>query len=185
MNKGVNTLRGIVLLIVTGALFILSGCAGMSATVKSDGGELQCGKVQGAFRGRWFNYYERGVSFSSCGQALSDKGDTEAARPYLESAVRDFEAAIRIRKDERWHARTYGMHYVDYFPHRELGIAQFLLDKYDKAQDELEISLGLKGEKKKKTDDAYDTATSMAVYYLNETRKKLRVAPQSTVVVRI
>ncbi|MBV6341199.1 hypothetical protein [Candidatus Magnetobacterium casense] len=196
MNKGVNTLRGIVLLIVTGVFFILSGCAGMSATVKSDGGELQCGKVQGAFRGRWFNYYERGVSFSSCGQALSDKGDTEAARPYLESAVRDFEAAIRIKKYERWHARTYGMHYVDYFPHRELGIAQFLLgegyqqnnnkraiDSYKKAQDELAISLGLEGEKKKESDDTYDTATSKAVYYLNEARGKFdtKEKPQITI----
>ncbi|KPA14671.1 hypothetical protein MHK_005122, partial [Candidatus Magnetomorum sp. HK-1] len=103
------------------------------------------------------------------------------------------EAAIRIRKDERWHARTYGMHYVDYFPHRELGIAYFLLGKEyqqndnnapamsynDKAQKELAVSLGLEGEtfdkvKQKNSNNTYDTATSKTVYYLNEARGTYR-----------
>ncbi|MBF0591495.1 MAG: hypothetical protein HQL02_05345 [Nitrospirae bacterium] len=189
MNKIVNTLRGFVLLIVIGSLFILSGCAATSAVVKSEvlEGDLQCGKVQGAFRGRWFNYYERGLSFSSCGQVLLDKEQLdkeqrEAARQYLKSAARDLEAAIRIRKDERWHARTYGMHYVDYFPHRELGIVYFLLGDNKNAEKELAVSLGLErensGKAKKKSDEAYDTATSKAVYYLNEARGKLSKSEQ-------
>ncbi|MBF0537893.1 MAG: hypothetical protein HQL03_06535 [Nitrospirae bacterium] len=189
MNKIVNTLRGFVLLIVIGSLFILSGCAATSAVVKSEvlEGDLQCGKVQGAFRGRWFNYYERGLSFSSCGQVLLDKEQLdkeqrEAARQYLKSAARDLEAAIRIRKDERWHARTYGMHYVDYFPHRELGIVYFLLGDNKNAEKELAVSLGLErensGKAKKKSDEAYDTATSKAVYYLNKARGKLSKSEQ-------
>ncbi|KJU85823.1 conserved hypothetical protein, secreted [Candidatus Magnetobacterium bavaricum] len=145
--------------------------------------DSQCGKIKGAFRGQWFNYYERGLSFSDCGQDKLEGGQKETAIKYLESTVKDLEAAIRIRKDEGWHTRTYGMHYVDYFPHRELGIAYFLLGEehkqsnnalatsyYEKAQKELAVSVG------------YKTTTSKAVYYLNEVRGRLNQKTQGPVI---
>ena len=60
-------------------------------------------------RGYWWNYYERGSWFLA-------GGCYKAARD-------DFEKAAELRPEEQWDARTYGMHFIDYFPHREWGIA--------------------------------------------------------------
>jgi len=60
-------------------------------------------------RGRWWNYYARGSWLLACG--------------YHSAAHRDFAAAIKKRDRDTWDARMYGMHFIDYFPHRESGIA--------------------------------------------------------------
>ena len=38
-------------------------------------------------------------------------------------------------------ARTYGMHFIDYFPHRELGLTFFEMGNLDRARQEIETSL--------------------------------------------
>ena len=44
---------------------------------------------------------------------------------YFDQAAGDLNAALEQRGRDQRMARTYGMHFVDYFPHRELGIIYF------------------------------------------------------------
>jgi tetratricopeptide (TPR) repeat protein len=80
----------------------------------------------GTFRGKWWNYYERALE-------SAEKGDWDAA-------LSDLNAAIDKRDKDQRNARTYGMHFVDYFPHRELGIAYFNKGDLANAAKELEDS---------------------------------------------
>lgn len=85
------------------------------------------GKVKGSFRYKWWNYYERGLSYV--------EGE------FYTEALLDLKEAIRQRDTDQRMARTYGMHFVDYFPHREMGIVYYRTGEFDKARDELELSL--------------------------------------------
>jgi hypothetical protein len=85
------------------------------------------GKVDGAFRHRWWNYYERGLSY--------------AEGEYYHEALSDFREAIDQRSEDQRMARTYGMHFIDYFPHREAGIVYYRTAKLEPARKELELSL--------------------------------------------
>ncbi len=132
------------LLLTVVILLFLSGCAEQipkSPYIK-DGKEY--GIVQGVFRQSWWNHYERGVSFLN--------GE------YFQEAATDFQEAIRQRAKDQRMARTYGMHFVDYFPHRELGIAYYEMRNLEAARKELELSLAY-----------YPTAK--AGFYLNRVRK--------------
>ena len=106
----------------------------------------QYGQVQGLFRERWWNFYERGLSYSEGG--------------FWQEAAADFKEALRQRDRDQRRARTYGMHFTDYFPHRDLGIAYYQLGQYQDAQKELELSLG-------------QAETGKAKFYLNEVRRAL------------
>ena len=99
------------------------------------------------WRGRWWDYYERGIS---C-----------AAGKYWPEAINDFKSAIQQRpKDER-RVRTYAILMInEYLPHRELGIAYFHTGQYANAIRELETSL-------------QTVATSKAKFYLNNARRAL------------
>lgn len=81
----------------------------------------------GGFRGRWWNYYERGCSL--------------AEGKFFQEAIADFEEAVKGRGQDQWRARTYGMHFIDYFPHRELGIVSYRLGDLERAIRELENSI--------------------------------------------
>jgi hypothetical protein len=85
------------------------------------------GTTRGVFHGRWWNYYERGSSFLA--------GDMH------EHAVADFQEALRGRGTDTWRARTYGLHFVEYFPNRELGIAYFHQGRFDEAEQSLTRAL--------------------------------------------
>jgi len=85
------------------------------------------GRVQGAFRHRWWNFYERGLSF--------------AEGEFFPEAAADLKEAIRQRTKDQRMARTYGMHFIDYFPHRELGIVYYETGRLEAAKMELELSL--------------------------------------------
>ncbi len=105
------------------------------------------GKVSGAyFRHRWWNYYERGLSFS--------EGE------FYQEALADLEEAIGQRAKDQRMARTYGMHFIDYFPHRELGIIHYQMGNLETAREELQLSLS-------------QFSTSKARYYLDQVRKAL------------
>ncbi|MBI5191169.1 MAG: hypothetical protein HZA22_10920 [Nitrospirae bacterium] len=121
----------------------LTGCssADSARVIVHDG--RQYGVVSGTFRGRWWNYYERAVSYSEGG--------------YYKEATDDLAAALAMRDADGRRARTYGMHFVDYFPHRELGIAYLGLGRPDDAVRELELSLSQED-------------SARAKFYLNKAR---------------
>ncbi|HIJ64760.1 MAG TPA: hypothetical protein HPP77_02325 [Candidatus Hydrogenedentes bacterium] len=108
---------------------------------------VRYGVVEGRFRGRWWNYYERGRSFLD--------------GAFWAEAESDFRAALTGRgRDQRW-PRTYGLHFVpEYFPHRELGIALLRTERIPEAIEELEASI----------EQQY---SARAAYYLDEARLAL------------
>jgi tetratricopeptide (TPR) repeat protein len=107
--------------------------------------QTQYGLVDGAFRSRWWNYYERGRSYL--------EGEC------FEAAMSDMKAAIKQNDKDQRMIRTYGLHFVDYFPHRELGLIYYLLDNLDAAKSELEQSIS-------------QESSSKAHHYLDEVRKR-------------
>ena len=124
-------------------LFMVSGCAtGTSKVYEKDGRKY--GATAGTFRDRWWNYYERGESYLEGG--------------FYKEAGEDFSQAARMRDKDGRRARTYGMHFVDYFPHRGLGIAYLGLGRAQDAVRELELSLS-------------QEETAKAKFYLNKARK--------------
>lgn len=104
----------------------------------------QYGVTKGLFRHKWWNYYERGLSFSD-GQ-------------FWQKAEADFRKALKKRNKDQFRARTYGMHFTDYFPHRELGISMFYQERFTDAIKELETSVSTQ-------------KTAKAQYYLDKARK--------------
>lgn len=90
------------------SVVLVASCAITEKVYERDGETF--GTIDGAFRGRWYNYYERGLSFLEGG--------------YFDDAIADFEAALALRDRDQRRARTYGLHFIDYFPNRELGIAR-------------------------------------------------------------
>lgn len=97
-------------------------------------------------RGKWWNYYVRGRWFAAGG--------------YYDEAVQDFQKSINLRSRDQRSARSYGMHFWEYFAHRELGVVYYHQGKYEDAKRELETSLS--------------TADSArAKYYLNKSNEAL------------
>ena len=87
-----------------------------------------CAAPQTRFRGRWWNYYERGRSFLDDGLWVE--------------AETDLRSALRSRAVDQLWARTYGLHFLpEYFPHRELGIALYRQGRLTEAISELELSI--------------------------------------------
>jgi hypothetical protein len=105
---------------------LIAGCATRMASQYTREG-VEYGKTRGVFRGRWWSYYERGASFLGGG--------------FYGEAVRDFQQALDGRSRDSWRARTYGLHFVEYFPNRELGIALFEQGNYGEAEEYLKKSL--------------------------------------------
>jgi hypothetical protein len=105
---------------------LILGCATPDNTAYERDG-VQYGVTEGVFRGRWWSYYERGSSF------LSGK--------FYDEAVSDFETALINRTKDSWRARTYGLHFTQYFPNRELGIAYYYMERYEEAAELLEKAL--------------------------------------------
>jgi len=137
-------------LLVFGAL-IFSVSAQAEKTPKCVKNGIKFGVIQGPFRAEWWNFQERAVSYidGSCYEpALAD----------IEKAIKLRTALVKKDCDQR-RARTYGMWFVDYFGHRERGIALYHLGRIDEAQKELEFSLAC-------------VESSQAQYYLDLVRKK-------------
>ncbi len=110
------------------------------------------GVIRGIFRERWWNFYERGSSFSS--------GE------FWDEAITDFREALKQRNKDGYRARTYGMRFTDYFPHRELGIAYYYTRQYSEAIKELSTSLS-------------QVETAKAKYFLNKARSEALQQAQS------
>ena len=102
------------------------------------------GDDSGTFRGKWWNYYGRALGSAETGE--------------WEKAIADLKKTISMREKDQRMARTYGMHFIDYFPHRELGIAYLTTGDINEAVNELERSVR-------------DEESAKAIFYLNRARK--------------
>ena len=118
-------------------------CAVEKGKIYEKNGKLY-GKTDGLFKAEWDDYYHRGISYV--------EGD------FWNDAAIDFTKAIEKRAKDQRRARTYGMHFIDYFPNRELGIANYNLGKYMEAIQFLEVSLA-------------SVETARAKFYLNKARR--------------
>jgi len=79
------------------------------------------------YRGKWWNYYVRGRWYADGG--------------YYNEAIQDFKRSVSLRSRDERSARSYGLHFWEYFAHRELGIVYYNQEKYEEAKKELEASL--------------------------------------------
>lgn len=122
-------------------LLLIAACVSQEGVVRD--GETY-GVTKGTFRGRWWSYYERGGSYLAGG--------------FYEEAESDFRTALAQRGEDTWTARTYGMHFVEYFPNRELGVACYHLGRLDEAESYLQSSIG-------------QVDTARAHFYLDEVKK--------------
>ncbi len=120
-------IRQIAFFIIIMGLLSFFGCAVDSVPIYIRNGK-EYGRINEAFRNRWWNYYERGLSF--------------AEGEFYTEAVTDLKLAIDHRAKDQRMARTYGMHFTDYFPHRELGVIYYHIRELETAKKELELSLG-------------------------------------------
>jgi curli biogenesis system outer membrane secretion channel CsgG len=77
--------------------------------------------------GEWYKLYEDGI------EAMED-GDYKTASDLFIQAIQD-------NPDDDENVRTYGMHSIEYFPHRELGVCLYQLGDKTGAQQELQISM--------------------------------------------
>ena len=77
--------------------------------------------------GKWYNYYKDGIKLMEAGQ--------------WSQAIEKFNAAIEVKSKDVKRIKTYGMHFIKYFPHREKGICFYNLGQTANARRELSISL--------------------------------------------
>jgi TolB-like protein len=76
---------------------------------------------------KFYNYYTSGLEYM-------EKQDWQRAITELQSA-----ASLEFEDVQR--KRTYGTRFIEYYPHREIGIAHYMLGEIDFAKKELELSL--------------------------------------------
>ncbi len=137
----------VIILFLIALIFCFSGCQPASRVrPKQKNGKLY-GVTEGLFRSRWWNFYERGVSFLDGG--------------FWQEAEADFRQALMQKDMDRKRERTYGRHLTDYFPHRELGVTLYYQKRYTEAIQELETSLSCKSCEK----------SARAEFYLDRARK--------------
>lgn len=123
----------------------LSGCHTFPSNPPVEKNGRLYGVVEGQFRHRWWNYFERGQSFASGG--------------FHDRAGIDFREAIRQFPADKRRVPTYGRHLANYFPHRELGISLFRKGHFRQAVFELEQSLEME-------------PSARAQFYLDRARKE-------------
>lgn len=76
---------------------------------------------------KFFHAYEAGVEYM-------EKGDWQRA-------ITEFKTAASLEFEDSNRRRTYGTRYIEYFPHREMGVAFYNLADFGAARKELELSL--------------------------------------------
>ncbi len=75
---------------------------------------------------KFYNYY-------TAGQEYMEKKDWVRA-------IGEFKSAASLEFEDTKRKRTYGTHFMEYFPHREMGVAYFNLGELESAKGELELS---------------------------------------------
>jgi len=104
----------------------------------------------GLFPYKWWDYYKRALSFAEGG--------------FWNEAELDMKEAVRQRGKDQRRARTYAHNFIDYFPHRELGIIYYSQGRFHEAVDELTASLST-------------AASPRTEIYLGLAKKALRTSP--------
>lgn len=133
------------IVLLTVLTILLPACAIPPPPLCEKNGKQYC-RIRERFTGKWYSYYKRALSCMEGGcymEAISDLGEAVNRRP----------------ADKRW-ASTYGMHYMDYFPHREAGIAHYFLGDDELAKSELELSIA-------------QEPSAKAHFYLNKVRSRI------------
>ena len=136
----------LIILSILCLLICFSGCAVDQGKVYEKGGKKYGVTPEMTWRGKWWDHYQRGNSYA----------DGE----FWQEAIADFQASVRQRGNDQRRARTYGLHFLDYFAHRELGIVYYRLNRYPESISELESSLR-----------SVDSAKTK--FYLNRARKAM------------
>ncbi len=77
--------------------------------------------------GKWYNFYEDGIKFMQMGN--------------WSQAIVNFNEALKVKDRDTKQIKTYGMHFIEYFPHREKGICFYQLGRVEEAKSELSLSL--------------------------------------------
>ena len=130
---------------MSGALLLVACAqpAGKTGLSDMDEDRPEAGVI---FRHRWWNYYIRAL-------VAADNQDYGAAQTDLSNALK------QRSRDQRM-ARTYDMHFIDYFPHREIGVLHWLGGNLKEAAAELSLSIE-------------QAPSAKARYYLDLVRKAL------------
>ena len=76
---------------------------------------------------RFYNYYDEGLQYM-------EKGDWVRA-------IGEFKSAASLEFEDARRKRTYGTRFIEYYPHREIGIAHYFLGEFSDAKKELELSI--------------------------------------------
>lgn len=124
---------------------LLCSCAVPPDPVCEKGGIAYC-RIKERFTGDWYSYYKRAIS------CMEGECYTEA--------VFELDEALKQRPGDKRCANTYGMHFMDYFPHREKGIAFYFLGDDDTAKAELELSIA-------------SESSAKAGFYLDKVHKRI------------
>ena len=77
--------------------------------------------------GKWYNHYKDGLKLMKSGN--------------WSRAISKFNEAILVKNKDMKKIKTYGMHFIQYFPHREKGICFYNLGRIDDARRELKLSM--------------------------------------------
>jgi hypothetical protein len=154
MKKNIKVIGLCVMIGVAGVLFGGADAISKAPSCVKEG--VEYGVVKG-FRNNWWNYQERGMSYAD-GECF------DAALADIEEAIKQRDKLMPKKQlvegqacDER-RARTYGMHFMDYFGHRERGVTLFSMGQIEEAGKELEYSLSC-------------VESSKAQYYLDKVRE--------------
>lgn len=94
-----------------------------------------------------------------------------------EQAIAEFKSAISLEFEDTHKKRIYGTRFIQYYPHRELGICFYYLGEYDNAHRELELSNAYKNSKRAaeylyKISGARDQSTSPREIALKQQREQ-------------
>ncbi len=76
---------------------------------------------------KFYNFYNNGLEHI-------EKKDWQRA-------IMEFRSAASLEFEDTDMKRTYGTHFIEYFPHREMGIAYYQLNEFENARKELDLSI--------------------------------------------
>ena len=85
---------------------------------------------------KFYTYYDKGIKFMGKGE--------------WERAIEELKSAISLEFEDAKKKRTYGTRFIQYFPHRDIGICYFNLGEHGDAMGELQLSYAYKKDKKTK-----------------------------------
>jgi TolB-like protein len=108
-----------------------------------------------SYEDKFYNYYEKGLQYMKTGD--------------FNRAIVEFKSAYSLQFEDAKKKRTYGTKFIEYFPHRETGVCYYLLEEYDNARQELELSVSYK---KSDRAEEYLKKITTGITHTDENRNK-------------